>query len=224
MRESTRNTQDRACSREGDITVASWLGQRSVRARGEIRWRASAMDKGQTSGDGVQPQTDYQTPPESQTELPATLRPPSSCWTKREHDGRAEAPCKSQRTSCNAIGATVVLDDTQRKVLEELVTRVDAAASVVITNPRAKGAASPSPAVAWPIDHLAPPPSLPAARSALRLPAARSALLDALPYFPGCGNTAPPRGDSPHPPVLCCGRQPDCLRDGAVADHVRLHV
>ena len=130
------------------------------------------MDKGQTSGDGVQPQTDYQTPPESQTELPATLRPPSSCWTKREHDGRAEAPCKSQRTSCNAIGATVVLDDTQRKVLEELVTRVDAAASVVITNPRAKGAASPSPAVAWPIDHLAPLPSLPAARSALRLPAA----------------------------------------------------
>ena len=108
------------------------------------------MDQGQTSGDGGRPQTDYQTPPESQTELPATLRPPSSCWSKREHDGRAEAPCKSQRTSCNAIEATVVLDDTQRKVLEELVTRVDAKASVVITNPRAKGAASPSPAVAWP--------------------------------------------------------------------------
>lgn len=132
------------------------------------------MDKGQTSGDGVQPQTDYQTPPESQTELPATLRPPSSCWTKREHDGRAEAPCKSQRTSCNAIGATVVLDDTQRKVLEELVTRVDAAASVVITNPRAKGAASPSPAVAWPTDHLAPPPppSLPRVLPCVSLPRA----------------------------------------------------
>jgi len=96
------------------------------------------MDQGQTSGDGGRPQTDYQTPPESQTELPATLRPPSSCWSKREHDGRAEAPCKSQRTSCNAIEATVVLDDTQRKVLEDLVTRVDAKASVVITNPRAK--------------------------------------------------------------------------------------
>ena len=115
------------------------------------------MDQGQTSGDGGRPQTDYQTPPESQTELPATLRPPSSCWSKREHDGRAEAPCKSQRTSCNAIEPTVVLDDTQRKVLEELVTRVDTKASVVITNPRAKGAASPSPAVAWPTDHLAAP-------------------------------------------------------------------
>ena len=224
MRESSRKSQDRACSREGDITVASWLGQRSVRARGEIRWRASAMDKGQTSGDGVQPQTDYQTPPESQTELPATLRPPSSCWTKREHDGRAEAPCKSQRTSCNAIGATVVLDDTQRKVLEELATRVDAAASVVITNPRAKGAASPSPAVAWPTDHLAPPP-LPPCRAFCPASPCRALC------FAGCPAVSswlwehsPPGGDSPHPPMLCCGRQPDCLRDGAVADHVRLHV
>ena len=150
------------------------------------------MDQGQTSGDGGRPQTDYQTPPESQTELPATLRPPSSCWSKREHDGRAEAPCKSQRTSCNAIEATVVLDDTQRKVLEELVTRVDAKASVVITNPRAKGAASPSPAVAWPTDHLAPP--LPPGR--VLCPASPSRALRFAPgcaaaSFPGCGNTAP---------------------------------
>jgi len=93
---------------------------------------------GQTSGHGGRPQTDYQTPPESQAELPVALRPSSSCWTKREHDGGAEAPCKAQRTSCSAIEPTVVLDDTQRKVLEELVTCVDGNASIVITNPRAK--------------------------------------------------------------------------------------
>ena len=127
-------------------------------ARNRIRGRSSGMDQfGQTSGHGGRAQTDYQTPPESQAELPMTLRPSSSCWTKREHDGGAEAPCKSQRTSCNAIEATVVLDDTQRKVLEELVTCVDANASIVITNPRAKGAAHPYPAMLSSADHLAPP-------------------------------------------------------------------
>ena len=35
---------------------------------------------GQTSGHGGRPQTDYQTPPESQAELPVALRPSSSCW------------------------------------------------------------------------------------------------------------------------------------------------
>ena len=34
---------------------------------------------GQTSGHGGRPQTDYQTPPESQAELPVALRPSSSC-------------------------------------------------------------------------------------------------------------------------------------------------
>jgi len=97
------------------------------------------MDQfGQTSVHSGRTQTDYRTPPESQTELPVTLRPSSSCWTKREHDGGAAAPCKAQRTSCNAIDQKVVLDDTQRKVLEELVTCVDSQASIVITNPRAK--------------------------------------------------------------------------------------
>jgi len=137
---------------------------------------------GQTSGHGGRPQTDYQTPPESQAELPVALRPSSSCWTKREHDGGAEAPCKAQRTSCSAIEPTVVLDDTQRKVLEELVTCVDGNASIVITNPRAKGAAHPSPTMALSIDHLALPPPAPAAHSAVRLPAARC--WDPPPIFP----------------------------------------
>ena len=102
------------------------------------------MDEmGQTSGHSARAQTDYQTPPESQAQLPVTQRPSSSCWTKREHDGGAEAPSKQQRTSCNAIAPSVVLDDTQRKVLEELVTCVDSSASIVITNPRAKGAVHP---------------------------------------------------------------------------------
>mmetsp|Transcript_9302 Transcript_9302/g.18792 ORF Transcript_9302/g.18792 Transcript_9302/m.18792 type:complete len:410 (+) Transcript_9302:94-1323(+) len=97
------------------------------------------MDKfGQTSGHSGRQQTNFQTPPESQAELPVTPRSSSSCWTKREHTGDAGAPCKAQRTSVNPISPTVVLDDVQRKVLEELVMCVDSQASVVITNPRAK--------------------------------------------------------------------------------------
>ena len=182
------------------------------------------MDQGQASGDAGRPQTDYQTPPESQTELPATLRPPSSCWSKREHDGRAEAPCKSQRTSCNAIEPTVVLDDTQRKVLEELVTRVDAKASVVITNPRAKGAASPSPAVAWPTGHLAlSPPPRPRVLPCVSQPRALLCPWMRCRIFPRLWEHSPRRCGS-LTRRCCAGRQPDCLRNGAVADHVRLHV
>lgn len=159
------------------------------------------MDQGQTSGDGGRLQVDYQTPPDSQTGVLATPRPVSSCWSKRERDVCAEAPCKSQRASHNSIGANVALDDTQRKVLEELVTRVDATASVVITNARATGAASPSPAVAWPTDHLAP---LPSGRTFC--PASPSRALCFAPgssaeSFPGCGNT-PLRLSSPAAAVL----------------------
>ena len=157
---------------------------------------------GQTSGHGGRPQTDYQTPPESQAELPVALRPSSSCWTKREHDGGAEAPCKAQRTSCSAIEPTVVLDDTQRKVLEELVTCVDGNASIVITNPRAKGAAHPSPTMALSTDHLALPP-LPRPRILLCVSRPRAAGIPLL-HVPRLGTPAPER--SPHPAMLCCGR------------------
>jgi hypothetical protein len=193
-----------------------WVGEK--REPGAI---SSGMDQfGQTSRHGGRAQTDYQTPPESQAELPGTLRPSSSCWTKREHDGGAEAPCKSQRTSCNAIEATVVLDDTQRKVLEELVTCVDANASIVITNPRAKGAANPSPATALSTDYLHPPS--PGRASCCASPC-RALCFAGIPC-----RTLPWLGPcpcmSPHPAMPCCGRQSDCLRDRAVADYVRLHV
>ena len=105
--------------------------------------RSSGMEEFvQTSRNSGRTQTDQQTPPES---LPISGDSRLIADVKREHEGcAAVAPCKSQRTSCNAIDPTIALNDTQRKVLEELVMSVDANASIVISDPRAKGAARPS--------------------------------------------------------------------------------
>ena len=123
----------------------------------------------QTSRNSGRTQTDQQTPPES---LPISGDSRLIADVKREHEGcAAVAPCKSQRTSCNAIDPTIALDDTQRKVLEELLTCVDANASIVISDARAKGAARPcsgwrlvrrsptAPPAPAPALALAPPPA-----------------------------------------------------------------
>lgn len=62
----------------------------------------------------------------------------SMCWSKRNHEGIAEKARKCAKTSKQQIYPTVVLDDVQRKVLEDLVTCVDAKASIVVTNPLAE--------------------------------------------------------------------------------------
>jgi hypothetical protein len=80
----------------------------------------------------------------SSTELQAAAPSGASCWQKREHEGASDHTSKCPRTSHRVLDDKVVLDDTQRRVLEELVTCVDSQASIVITNPRAKGAARPS--------------------------------------------------------------------------------
>ena len=67
----------------------------------------------------------------------------SMCWSKRNHEGIAEKARKCAKTSKQQIYPTVVLDDVQRKVLEDLVTCVDAKASIVVTNPLAEGVSCP---------------------------------------------------------------------------------
>jgi len=74
----------------------------------------------------------------SSTELQAAAQSGASCLQKREHAGASDHTSKCPRTSHRVLDDKVVLDDTQRRVLEELVTCVDSQASIVITNPRAK--------------------------------------------------------------------------------------